>query len=438
MKQIIKIFFLFFLVLFAQKNYAQTANLCQPYSIPIGAPIACGDGYVGYKFAMKTKTCPDGRVTEGQSFNTDGCRRISDIKDPNALNCNITPNALGCVSTPSMKGCDAGKHWTTQGSGIAHCVQDDYNCPWGQQLKRDSLGNPSCQPIICPSNQVLQGDGVTCGCSAGMGWNGASCVPLCTDTTQQETASCTGGQTGTMTRDVLVKCDGQRIPSAWNTSTCVAPPVVCPQPLNQTRSCQTGYSGTYTFTTNYSGPLCTPSHNDDSASQCQVIPPQPITCPNPNVSSFECGGGYTGAVINTVSYTPSQNGQTCIANTLEDRTQCKVMCTPSFITTQETAACEAGNIGIQKRDVTTNSCSGVVTYGKWQSSCVPEPQPPVINYIDEDRWFRAAVGKACSLQKWRFGYQNGVKVSSELLSTTNGYIGALGMCVLEHDVGDPP
>lgn len=73
--------------------------------------------------------------------------------------------------------CPGSKHWVTLGTGIAHCVLDDFVCPMAQHLVHDAIGNPSCVSNTCPSNQVLQGDGVSCACPASLSvWNGSSCV----------------------------------------------------------------------------------------------------------------------------------------------------------------------------------------------------------------------------------------------------------------------
>lgn len=73
--------------------------------------------------------------------------------------------------------CPGSKHWVTLGTGIAHCVLDDFVCPMAQHLVHDAIGNPSCVSNTCPSNQVLQGDGVSCACPAALSvWNGSSCV----------------------------------------------------------------------------------------------------------------------------------------------------------------------------------------------------------------------------------------------------------------------
>lgn len=65
----------------------------------------------------------------------------------NAQDCTVNPAA--CQAKPVPSTCPAGKHWTTMGSGIAHCVLDDPVCVAPEKLKHDALGNPSCvAPVI--------------------------------------------------------------------------------------------------------------------------------------------------------------------------------------------------------------------------------------------------------------------------------------------------
>jgi len=71
--------------------------------------------------------------------------------------------ADSCMGAPKPPGCPAGKHWSVQGSGIAHCVGDDYVCTGGTELTHDAMGNPYCvAPVVtrettsrtCPAPQT--------------------------------------------------------------------------------------------------------------------------------------------------------------------------------------------------------------------------------------------------------------------------------------------
>jgi hypothetical protein len=93
----------------------------------------------------------------------------------NQTTCTLTPDRCGSEVVPPN--CPAGRLWSLVGSGVAHCVNVNPVCSWGYSLKHDSLGHPSCVQNTCPSNMVLQGNGISCGCPAHLPiWNGASCV----------------------------------------------------------------------------------------------------------------------------------------------------------------------------------------------------------------------------------------------------------------------
>lgn len=87
-------------------------------------------------------------VVAGTSVQAAGqwVQRAGDVRSSAQFqaDCNAGVAADSCRGVPTPPGCGAGKHWTTLGSGIAHCVLDDYACPAGSDLAHDSLGNPSC------------------------------------------------------------------------------------------------------------------------------------------------------------------------------------------------------------------------------------------------------------------------------------------------------
>ena len=246
-------------------------SICQPYSIPM-APVPCDPGYTGSKFPMKTLQCPSGVVTTGATFDTSNCRAAGSTVDRNATNCAITPTAVGCMAPPTGQGCVVGRHWTTEGDGIAHCVNDDPNCPWGTSLVHDNLGNPSCVQNKCPSNQQLQSDGISCECP--------SSLPI------------------------------------WSNGVCT-PPIVCPITQTVTSACPAGYTGNQVTTTSFSGNACTPSSSVDK-SGCVVIP----NCPATQVTTSACPTGYSGNVITTTTYSV-QNGS-CVPSSSTNSLGCVI------------------------------------------------------------------------------------------------------------------
>ena len=251
------------------QNQKASNQSCQPFSIPM-APVPCGPGYTGSKFPMKTMQCPSGVVTIGSTFDTSNCKPVGVTTDPNATNCSITPTAVGCIAPPTGMGCVTGRHWTTEGDGIAHCVNDDPNCPWGTSLTHDNMGNPSCVPNTCPSNQQLQSDGISCACPPSL--------------------------------------------SVWSGGVCSAP-VVCPISQTVASACPSGYTGNQVSTTSFSGNACTPSTTVDTSG---CIPPP--TCPAPSVTTGACPSGYVGNIVTTTSYSV-QNGS-CVANPSVDLSGC--------------------------------------------------------------------------------------------------------------------
>lgn len=342
--------------------YAQTNSLCQAYSIPM-AGVPCGQGYTGTKFPMRTKTCPDGKITDGLTYNTDNCKPLGyQAPDTNATNCAITPGEITCMRMPTLSGCPAGRHWVTTGTKIAHCVDNDPACGWGKSLIHDAQGNPSCITNTCPSNQVLQADGISCGCAVGLVWNGATCVAPCVPTSSIQSKACAAGYTGNQTRTATATCPlGTMVYSAWDASACV---LTCPADVVTSGTCPAGYTGSTTITTTYGGAACTASKSTDT-SGCS-----PIVCPAPSSTSGSCGAGYTG----TTSITTTYSGASCTPKTTTDRSGCS-SCTTS--TSTEDAACGVGYTGSKSRTVSTNSCTGAVSYGAWDSSsCIaPVPRP---------------------------------------------------------------
>ena len=236
---VLRRFAIAFLVLFMGNSSLSFAadvrapSACAPFIIPL-AGVPCGPGYTGTAFPLRIKACPSGVITDGNSFDRANCKPNGVVLDPNATNCSVTPTVVGCIQPPTAHGCSAGNHWTLDGSKIAHCVADDPNCPWGTTLKHDGLGNPTCVANTGPSNQVLQADGISCGCEASLVWNGGACVV----------------------------------------------PIVCPAQTVVATACQSGYTGNIVTTTTYSGFNCTAATYVDSSHCVIARPPTVNVCAN--------------------------------------------------------------------------------------------------------------------------------------------------------------
>lgn len=110
----------------------------------------------------------------------------------------INPGLKQTAPIPST--CLPGWKWSTTGSGIAHCVMNDPECPGTTELIHDALGNPSCFVPV-----VVQQDRYT---------------------------GCTGGKIGSryQIRTITTHANGTTTTSAWKTidSDCTSPPVPPP------------------------------------------------------------------------------------------------------------------------------------------------------------------------------------------------------------------
>lgn len=364
---IFSIFFCFFVSAHAAEN------VCQTYSIPL-APVPCDAGYTGKKFPMRTKTCPDGKITDGLTFDYSNCKPAGrENVDLNATDCSITPTAVGCMPVPTLSGCPSGKHWSLAGSNIAHCVNNDPVCPWGTSLTHDFLGEPSCIANTCPSNQVLQSDGISCACPASLPvWNGSSCVvPVCNSYISNANAYCPAGQTGYITNQNTYDCNNNLLSTVEIANTCVTP-VSCPGPTTQYTACPVGQTGQRVVTTNYTlvnGACSSSVTTDSSGCSTPAVTQPPASCTPVNFNqNGPCPAGQTGTATRTAT-------QNCDGTTTYGPWNTSG-CTPNCqsATTTETAACEPGYSGTRTRAVTTNSCTGT-SYGDWDRSlCMPDPK----------------------------------------------------------------
>ena len=336
---------------------------CKAYSIPLD-PIPCGSGYTGVKFPLKVKVCPSGVVTTGQTFNTENCRKIGDVVDPTKTDCAITPTDARCVSKPAPRGCRFGQHWVTTGSGIAHCVLDDFPCPWGERLEHDTLGNPFCVANTCPGNQVLQADGISCACAPGLVWDGATCVAVCTPSNTTQTDECPLGYSGTRSRLVTVSCpSGTTSYGAWNTSACVK--TVCPADAYIPASCPSG-SGTAWDWYRYTGADCHVEYMGRDESGCSLNPP---TCPADKTTYSSCPVGQTGQIATTIKYAVV-NG-VCKSSTTVDNSSCVPVGPSCPSDTVTTNSCGVGFTGSEVTTTTYVGASCTPSVSKDRSLCVP-------------------------------------------------------------------
>ena len=62
------------------------------------------------------------------------------------VDCSISPDL--CMAEPVARGCGDGRHWSSAGSGLAHCVDDDRDCADGKPGKRDEYDN-----LVCPDEK---------------------------------------------------------------------------------------------------------------------------------------------------------------------------------------------------------------------------------------------------------------------------------------------
>ena len=278
----------------------------------------------GSKYKPLTKTCPGGETKESADFDISGCRASptlgNGILSPESR-CRLTPGA--CASTPVVSACAAGRKWSLQGTGIAHCVDEDPICPWGTSLTHDVQGNPACIQNTCPSNQILGRDGKACGCSSGLVLEGEKCVaptPTCTEastvTTSEvctfggtkflrETTTCPNGPFGAPQKD-----------TAWDETSCApTPPVTCTSSTySEDAACSPGSSGNQTRNVTISCPsgqygMPATSYGAWNTKNCQ------LSCaPTSSTYSTACGTGFTGTKYVTTNYS-CPSGSTTTENT---------------------------------------------------------------------------------------------------------------------------
>ena len=179
-----------------------------------------------------------------------------------------------CAKPVTPRGCPAGQHWTTMGSGVAHCVADDPVC--AGTVTHDALGNPTgCSPTIVSTSY------------------------------NYSYFDCPAGESGTdYERYKITKwSDGKTTFGAWEviTYTCAASAPAAPAP---TPTCSNGATDYPTCTPPWTPPPATTCANGASNYPTCTFPtsggsePVPTCSASDNVvSSTACGAGMTGGPI---------------------------------------------------------------------------------------------------------------------------------------------
>lgn len=73
------------------------------------------------------------------------------------IDCSISPEL--CMTDPVARGCGEGRHWSSAGSGFAHCVEDDRNCADGKPAQRDEYDNLVCADEKAAGEEVAREEG---------------------------------------------------------------------------------------------------------------------------------------------------------------------------------------------------------------------------------------------------------------------------------------
>ncbi|WP_298150716.1 hypothetical protein [Flavobacterium sp.] len=316
--------------------FAQNAPKCTEYKVS-QAPVQCGPGYTGMKVPITTYTCPSKNPV--LSYDTTGCVPVGTLpKNPLATNCSVTPGDAECMPLPKPSGCPAGKHWTTQGSGVAHCVGDDINCPFGTSLAHDFLGNPVCNPNTCPGNQVLQADGKSCACPSGTSWNGSSCIaiPQFCPAAKVQMKACPAGMTGKIIITTTYNLPDCAIDKKEDFSQCKN--AECPEPSTSYSACPAGQTGSIATTTSYVGQSCAAVTNINNS--CKQLPPQ---CPTDTVQAIACPVGFSGVASLKTTY--DQNNQCARMDTIDNSGCIKAQKNPTRIIDFARSVPELGIIG---------------------------------------------------------------------------------------------
>lgn len=90
-------------------------------------------GIIGHAAAVEEQGAP----TRAQV-----AKKQAEPNGPYKVDCSISPDQ--CMTEPAARGCGEGRHWSSSGSGLAHCVEDDRDCANGKAGKRDEYDNLVC------------------------------------------------------------------------------------------------------------------------------------------------------------------------------------------------------------------------------------------------------------------------------------------------------
>jgi len=192
--------------------------------------------------------------------------------------------------------------------------------------------------------------------------------------------TCTGGQV--LTGSVCACPAGQ----TWNGSTCIVQPLcnsLLPANSSSLTACTVYYGSifwtgnvvnsiTWSCPSTYGVPVSTPSVD---TSGCVPIAPCTLPANSSDViacSTYYGNPAYTGSVISTSTWScPSPIGSPIVSVSVNN-SGCVLPPTCTQTPGSQTSNCSAGFTGTRTRSTSTNSCTGAVTYGSWDtSSCVP-------------------------------------------------------------------
>lgn len=242
-----------------------------------------------------------------------------------AQNCAINPGA--CQPKPTPSACPAGKHWTTLGSGIAHCVADDPVC--AGTVTHDSLGNPTgCTPTVVSSTTEYQYFDCNPGYS-GTDFEKRTVTKYSDGTTkygswQIITYSCSPASTPTTTPTPTPTCSN----GASDYPTCTPPATSTPTPT-PTPTCSNGASDYPTCTPPVTStpapaptcsngasdyPTCTPPPAPTCANgatnypTCTLAVEPTLTCPYAGQTKYGCTAGATGSTGKYMATKYTDNG----------------------------------------------------------------------------------------------------------------------------------
>lgn len=125
------------------------------------------------------------------------------------------PSGTWNGSTCVADSCDEGQEWQTQA------------CTGGRSGTMSRWRTTNVTGDCGAYGHWRDWDESSCSCPSGTAWNGSSCAPTCTQSTETESAACSAGRDGTMTRtrtkDTGNVCGAYGAWSGWNEASCSCP-----------------------------------------------------------------------------------------------------------------------------------------------------------------------------------------------------------------------